>query len=225
MSVARWNCHSWPQDVSSSVNCHSAFVWGSICQSMLIYQGISPLYLGESSSQSMSVCQVVCTGIQGISPLYLWGDPSGKEGLSARKSRFVCQVLCTQGGPLARIGLSAKFCVPREVHQPKKVHLPEKVGSSAKFCVPRGIHQPKKVCLPDLSSQMFRCGHHRGLFLLHMKDQLSCRGVSGVLGVLRGLHLTWIYNANSVFTNLIIQKYKEIPTFTWRIQHGCQIIP
>ena len=25
----------------------------------------------------------------------------------------------------------------------------------------------------NLNSQTFRCGHHRGLFLLHMKDQLD----------------------------------------------------
>ena len=56
----------------------------------------------------------------------------------------------------------------------------DNVGSPAKFCVEAfkayllytgGIHWPKKVCLPDLSSQMFRCGHHRGLFVLHTKDQ------------------------------------------------------
>ena len=33
-------------------------------------------------------------------------------------------------------------------------------------------------------------------------------GVEGVL------HLTSLYNAHSLFTTLIIQKYKEIPTFS-----------
>ena len=47
-------------------------------------------------------------------------------------------------------------------------------------------------------------------------------GVSGVPEVSRGLHLTWLYNANWLFTTLIIQKYKEIPTFSWRIQNGWQ---
>ena len=32
------------------------------------------------------------------------------------------------------------------------------------------------------------------------------RGVLGVLGVARGLHLTWLYNANWLYTNLIILK-------------------
>ena len=33
------------------------------------------------------------------------------------------------------------------------------------------------------------------------------------------------YNANWLFTNLIIQKKKEIPNFSWRIQNDCQIHP
>ena len=65
------------------------------------------------------------------------GGPLAKGGSSARKSRFICQFLCS-GGPLAEEGSSVKFCVPRGVHWPKEVHLPEKVGSSAKFCVPGG---------------------------------------------------------------------------------------
>ena len=38
----------------------------------------------------------------------------------------------------------------------------------------RGVDLPADlgVDLPNLSSQTFRCGHHRGLFILHMKDQL-----------------------------------------------------
>ena len=58
------------------------------------------------------------------------------------------------------------------------------------------------------------CNCHVGVF----------QGVLGH-GVLRGLHLTWLYSANWLFTTLIIQKYKYIPTFSWRIQNGCQIHP
>ena len=50
-------------------------------------------------------------------------------------------------------------------------------------------------------------------------------GVLGVLGSVEGLHLTWLYSANWLYTTLIIQKWKEIPTFSWRIQNGCQIHP
>ena len=39
------------------------------------------------------------------------------------------------------------------------------------------------------------------------------------------LHLTWLYNANWMLTNLIIQKKKEILNFSWRIQNDCQIHP
>ena len=47
----------------------------------------------------------------------------------------------------------------------------------------------------------------------------------GGLEVSRGLHMTWLYNANWLFTTLIIQKSEEFPIFSWRIQNGCQIHP
>ena len=69
--------------------------------------------LGGSICQSMFVCQVSCTGIQGIYPLNLGGQ-SAKVGSSAKfgvaifkasildslggcicQSMFICQVLCT----------------------------------------------------------------------------------------------------------------------------------
>ena len=55
-------------------------------------------------------------------------------------------------------------------------------GRSAKFelilttrCQYWGVDLPADVGvdLPNLSSQTFRCGHYRGLFVLHMKDQLE----------------------------------------------------
>ena len=71
----------------------------------------SLLWYGGSIGQSRFICQVFCTGIQGISALVQVG--------SIGQSRFICQVLCTGmegicalvlGGPLAKVGSSAKFC-------------------------------------------------------------------------------------------------------------------
>ena len=53
-------------------------------------------------------------------------------------------------------------------------------GRSGKFelilttrCQYQGVDLPADlwVVLPNLSFQTFRCGHHRGLFVLHAKDQ------------------------------------------------------
>ena len=91
-----------------------------------------------STCQSMFVCQVLCTGIQGISALF-GGHPLAKVGSSAKlgvvvfrhlclihqggsicQSMFVFQVLCTgiqgiyvpfMGGTSAKVCLSAKCCV------------------------------------------------------------------------------------------------------------------
>ena len=61
--------------------------------------------------QSRFICQVLCTGIQGISALV--GESSGQN-------RFIWQVVCTgmqgmpalvPGGPLAKVGSSANFCI------------------------------------------------------------------------------------------------------------------
>ena len=41
------------------------------------------LYLGESIDQSRFIYQVLCTGIQGIYALFV-GGPLAKEGLSAK---------------------------------------------------------------------------------------------------------------------------------------------
>ena len=66
---------------------------------------------GGSICQSVFICQVLCTGIQGIYAV---------SGVSIGQSRFICQVLCTGiqginalfvGGPLAKEGSSAKYCV------------------------------------------------------------------------------------------------------------------
>ena len=104
MSVAVWNCHSWPLDVSRNVNCQSRFIF-----------------------------QVLCIGIQGISALVV-------------------------GGPSARVGSSAKFCVLVckasllwywGVHWQKKVHLPSFVyWYSRHFCSGTGgsIGRRRFIC-------------------------------------------------------------------------------
>ena len=91
-----------------------------------------------SISQSRFICQVLCTGIQGISAV-LPGGPSAKAGLSAM---FLCTGIqgisaLLPGGPSAKLCSSAKFCVTGI--QGISVLLPggpsAKEGSSGKFCV------------------------------------------------------------------------------------------
>ena len=106
--------------------------------------------LGGSISQSRFICQVWCTGIQGIYALFIGGG----------QSRFICQVWCT--------GIQGS--ITQGVHWPKYVHLPSlvywysrhlflihwgSIGQSrfiCQFCVlvfkasmlySLGVHQPK----------------------------------------------------------------------------------
>ena len=60
----------------------------------------------------MFVCQVLCTGIQGIYALLI-GGPSAKVGSSAKcaVAIFKASILNSMGGPLAKVCLSAKFDV------------------------------------------------------------------------------------------------------------------
>ena len=101
------------------------------------------------------------------------GGPLAKEGSSDKyehTSKLLLNIFqhnCLQeihshfwgvGGPLANIGSSAKFCVAvlkASILNSLGVDLPADLG----------------IDLPNLSSQIFRCGHHRGLFILHTKDQ------------------------------------------------------
>ena len=66
--------------------------------------------LGGSICQSMFVCQVLCTGIQGIYAL-LMGDPLAKVGSSAKFGAvvFKASMLDSLGGPSAKVCSSAKF--------------------------------------------------------------------------------------------------------------------
>ena len=65
----------------------SAKVGSSATFCVLVFMSSLPCYPGGSIGQSMFICQVLCTGIQVISPLLPGGFTS--------QSRFVCQVLCT----------------------------------------------------------------------------------------------------------------------------------
>ena len=79
------------------------------------------------------------------------------------------------------------------------------------------VHLPKYVCLPHsvcCYSEHF-CSITRGsIGQSRFLCQFWCTGIQGISGLLPGgLHLTWLYNVNWLFTTLIIQKSEEIPTF------------
>ena len=67
---------------------------------------------GGSIIQSRFICQVWCTGIQGIYSR-LMGGPSAKVCSSAKFCVLVfkASILDSLGGPLAKVGSSAKFGV------------------------------------------------------------------------------------------------------------------
>ena len=138
MSVAMWNCHSWPLDVSSNVKLpkqvHLPEKVG-LSAKFCVPRG----YIG----QSRFVCQVFCTG----------GSISQRRFI-CQKSRFICQVLCIWG-----------------VHWQKKVHLLEKVGLSAKFCVPRGsaIGRRRFVCQIWAHLQFYALLHRRSFRITYKR--------------------------------------------------------
>ena len=96
---------------------------------VLVFKASLLYYPGRSICQSMFVCQVLCTSIQGIyAPLMV--GPLAKVGSSAKfgVAVFKASILYSLGGPSAKVGLSANFCVSLlfslGVHLPKYVHLP-----------------------------------------------------------------------------------------------------
>ena len=134
MSVAMWNFHSWPLDVSGNMiliflttRCQC---WGG---------GRSTGRSANCHSWPLDVSSNVKLPFWTTRCQYQWG-PSANIGLSVKfgvvvfkapildssggsigQSRFICQVWCScfQGiysqftrGPSARVGSSAKFCVP-----------------------------------------------------------------------------------------------------------------
>ena len=107
----------------------SAKVGSSAKLGVLVFKASLLYYLGVSICQSMLVCQVWCSSIQGIYSQFM-GGPLAKVGLSANfgvlvfkasllyhpggsiyQSMFVCQVLCTN--------IQGIYALLMGVHQPK----------------------------------------------------------------------------------------------------------
>ena len=87
----------------------SRFICQILCSGI---QGISTLVPGGSIGQSRVICHVLCSGMQVISALVL-GSPLVTLGLSVEFGILVfkASLLWYCGGPLARLGLFAKFGV------------------------------------------------------------------------------------------------------------------
>ena len=213
-----WGVH-WPKKVCLpsfvywySRHLCSGTIGGSISQSRFIcqvlctgIQGICALLPGGFIGQCRFICQVLCTGIQGISAL-LPGGPLAKVGSSAKfcvlvfkasvlwyhwgegsisQSRFVCQVLCTgiegisallPGGPLAKEGSSAKFCVLVFKASLLWYHWGgplAKEGLSSKFCV-----------LVFKASLLWYLGRSIGQHSFIC--QVLCTGIQGICALLPG---------------------------------------
>ena len=131
---------------------------------------------------------------------YLWG--------SIGQSRFICQVWCSsiQGiyawftrGPSAKVGSSAKFgvAVCKASILDSLGGTSAKVGSSAKF----GVAVCKASILNSQGGPLAKVGSSA-----QFSVAVSKASILDSLGVSRGLHLTSLYNANWLFTTLIMQK-------------------
>ena len=111
----------------------SAKVGSSAKFCILVCKASLPWYWG-SIGQSRFICQVLCTGIQGISALILGG--------SIGQSRFICQVLCSGMQVISALVLGG--------HWPKEVHLPSFVYWYARHLCSgtgRSISQSRFICL------------------------------------------------------------------------------
>ena len=178
---------------------------------------------GWSISESRFICQGVCTSIQGISA-QLQGVHLPKcvclPSVVSWHSRHLCSI---QGGPLAKVGSAAKFDITVfKAFMPDSLGDPSaEVGLSAKF----GVVIFKASVLDYLEGwgSIAKVGSSAKFCVLVFKANITCQswnlllsfggcfgGVLSMLqdveGVLRGLHLTWLYNAKWLFTTHIIQK-------------------
>ena len=108
MSVAMWNCHSWPVDVSSIGQ--SQFIHKVWCSGI---QCIYSQFTGGSNGQSRVICHIRCSGIQGIYSWFTWGGPLTTVGSSAKigVALFKASILDSVVGPSAKVGSSANFGV------------------------------------------------------------------------------------------------------------------
>ena len=117
-------------------------------------------------------------------------------------SNFKATILNSLGSPLAQVGSSAKFGVLIF----KASLLYYLGGPSAKVCL------FATFCV--LLFRAFLLYYQGSIGQSRFLCQFWCTGIQGISGLLPGgLHLTWLYNANWLFTTLIIQKSEEIPTF------------
>ena len=151
--------------------------WGFICQVRCTgIQGISALVPRGSIGQRRFICQVWCTGIQGISALV----PGG----SISQRRFVCQIWCNgiqgiysqfMGGPSAKEGSSAKYEHTSKftLASQRSFHIIRHLCS-----VTWGVYWPKKVRLPNMNTILNLLLLHRGLFILQDISALLPRGPS-----------------------------------------------
>ena len=160
MSVAMWNCHSWPLDVSSNM----------------------------------------------------------KLTFLTTRCQYPCRIAIQHvGAPSAKVGLSAKLCVP---------------VFKASLLDYWGVHLTKCVCLPSAvywHSRHLCCIQGGPLDKVGSSAQCcvlvfwgSFRGVVGCWG---GLHLTWLYHANWLFTTLIIQNKRKFPPFLKESKMAAKYIP
>ena len=126
-------------------------------------QGISAQLLGGSICQSVFICQVLCTGIQGIYAV------SG--GVHLPKCVHLPSVV---------YWYSRHLCCVRGVHLPKQVHLPSivywysrqlfsLVFKATSLASRWGVHQPKKVHLLNLSSLAVLCFASQKVFLYFIR--------------------------------------------------------
>ena len=158
MSVAVSNCHSAfggpsAKGGSSAKLCVLVFkasllyyggsIFQSVCLPSVMYWHSRHLCcIGGSIGQSRFICQVLCTGIQGIYALFVWGVHQPKK---------VC---------LPSTSLASRW----GVHWPKKVHLP-----STSLAIRWGVHWSKKVHLPIMNTLLNLLLLHRGLFYERQK--------------------------------------------------------
>ena len=153
---------------------------------VLVFKASLLYYPGGSICQSIFICQVLFTSIQGIYAVLMRGS-SAKVGLSAKfgivafkasildslgggsmgQSRFVCQVLCTSLQGIYAVLMGGSIVQSRFICQ---VWCSGIQGIYSGF-TGRRVHWPKKVYLPDMNTLLNLFLLHRGLFVLHMKDQ------------------------------------------------------
>ena len=82
-SSAKFGIAVFKASILDSLGGPSAKVGSSAKFGVLVFKASLLYYTGGSICQSTFICQVLCTGIQGIYSQFM-GDPSAKEGLSAK---------------------------------------------------------------------------------------------------------------------------------------------